>query len=163
MALLSSSTISAYRTRVRDLHNQLRRQRNGRTMLELRSDLNSTAQYWANKMASQRSMYHSNVYCNACDRSCGENVAGNWNSPDSVVLTGWRNSCRHYYNMVNGGYNRMGVGVQRASNGALYWAVHFCGPSTYCRALNVTCPDNCGFCCACASCTNWKSNDPWKP
>lgn len=168
---VSSAQLAAFRTRTRDLHNYLRKKRNGRTMLVLDSRLNATALKAAQLQASRNAMQHTNYYCTtfctgcstsnpSCTKAVGENVAGNWSTADSVVLQGWRNSCRHYYNMVNGGFNLMGVGVADSSTGVRYWAVHFAGKASYCAGKG--CPSSNSYCCACQSTGAWKTGDVWR-
>jgi uncharacterized protein YkwD len=169
---VSSTQLAAFRTRTRDLHNWLRKKRNGKTMLVLDSRLNYTALQAARWQASRDVMAHSGYYCKTfctgcnsvcnyctCSKAVGENVAGGWGTADSVCLQGWRYSCAHYYNMVNGGFNLMGVGVADAADGTRYWAVHLAGNRAYCGTSG-------GYTCACTSLGGgkyaWKSTDPWR-
>jgi uncharacterized protein YkwD len=175
MAGFTTAQLSAFRTRARDLHNALRKERNGKTMLALDSRLNTTALKAAEYQASRNAMQHTPFYCRAycsgcpssgctnacsCSKAIGENVAGGQTSVDFVVLSlgqGWRGSCQHYYNMVNGGFNLMGLGVAKSSTGKWFWAVHFAGRATICPGG--------GYCCRCVggSCKTWASNDCWRP
>lgn len=162
---LSSSQVTALRNRALVLHNNLRKDRNGKTMLSADSKLQATAQDWAQAQANANTMKHSNTFGKAYpNKSAGENVAGGYSTADSVVLQGWRRSCAHYYNMVNGGFNKIGIGVAQAKNGKIYWATHFSGNNSYCQGKG--CASNASYCCACngsnSSGWSWKGGDQWR-
>ncbi len=53
----------------------------------------------------------------------GENIAAGYGSAASVV-NGWKNSSGHYANMVNAGFNKIGVGYV-SFNGQKYWVQMF--------------------------------------
>lgn len=59
-------------------------------------------------------------------RSCGENIAAGYSSPEDVV-EGWKNSSGHYKNMVNSSYTKLGVGYAKRQFGewAHYWVQLF--------------------------------------
>lgn len=56
-------------------------------------------------------------------RTAGENIAYGQRSPEEVV-TGWMNSPGHRANILNGNFNKIGIGVYQ-SNGTLYWSQLF--------------------------------------
>ena len=56
-------------------------------------------------------------------RTAGENIAYGQRSPQEVV-TGWMNSPGHRANILNGSFNKIGIGVYQ-SNGVIYWAQLF--------------------------------------
>lgn len=56
-------------------------------------------------------------------RTSGENIAYGQRSPQEVV-NGWMNSAGHRANILNGNFNKIGIGVYE-SNGTIYWAQLF--------------------------------------
>lgn len=56
-------------------------------------------------------------------RTAGENIAYGQRSPQEVV-TGWMNSPGHRANILNGNFNKIGIGVYK-SNGVIYWSQLF--------------------------------------
>lgn len=56
-------------------------------------------------------------------RTAGENIAYGQRSPQEVV-TGWMNSPGHRANILNGSFNKIGIGVYQ-SNGVIYWSQLF--------------------------------------
>ncbi|NLZ83977.1 MAG: CAP domain-containing protein [Clostridiales bacterium] len=56
-------------------------------------------------------------------RTSGENLAYGQRSPEEVV-TGWMNSPGHRANILNGNFNKIGIGVH-SSNGTIYWSQLF--------------------------------------
>ncbi|MBH1940582.1 hypothetical protein I5677_06750 [Mobilitalea sibirica] len=56
-------------------------------------------------------------------RTSGENIAWGQKSAQEVV-TGWMNSPGHRANILNGNFNKIGIGVYQ-SNGRLYWTQLF--------------------------------------
>lgn len=164
----TTTQLSTWRSQALKTHNDYRLERNGRTMLTLSSALNNSAQkaaqYQANRNTMTHTPYYCSVYCSGCYGTCsgcncskavGENVAKMYSTNVYEALIGWRKSCAHYYNMVNGGFSLMGLGAANVGS-TVYWAVHFAGNHTYCT--------NGGYCCACAGnpCTQWKNTDPWR-
>ena len=91
----------------------------------------------AMQRAAEISVFYSHTRPN--DTSCfsfsvagnvrGENIASGYTSPEDVMY-GWTNSSGHYANMVNSGYNAVGVGCFKASDGTLCWVQYFSGGST---------------------------------
>lgn len=56
-------------------------------------------------------------------RTAGENIAYGQRSPQEVV-TGWMNSPGHRANILNGSFNKIGIGVYQ-SGGVIYWSQLF--------------------------------------
>ena len=57
--------------------------------------------------------------------SAGENIAAGYHSP-SAVVEGWKNSPGHYSNMINSGYNKIGIGMSIQPFGyGIYWTQLF--------------------------------------
>lgn len=52
-------------------------------------------------------------------RTAGENLAYGYNTPEAVV-EGWMNSPGHRANIMNGNFNKIGIGVYTDSNGTVY-------------------------------------------
>ncbi|MDF2952742.1 MAG: putative secreted protein [Anaerocolumna sp.] len=52
-------------------------------------------------------------------RTAGENLAYGYNTPEAVV-TGWMNSPGHRANIMNGNFNKIGIGVYKDSSGTVY-------------------------------------------
>lgn len=163
----TTTQITSMRNQNLKLTNQIRAQYGVKRALVYNSDLNATAQKHAEYMASRRIMQHSSegqsfYYGKYQSRfgSAGENVAGDWPvNVSDVVKLGWRRSCAHFYNMINGNWRQLGSGWAKDRYGRLWASVHFLGDKGYCSG----CPKGCSFCCACANCSSWKSSDPRRP
>ena len=56
-----------------------------------------------------------------------ENVAAGYRTP-ADVMDGWMNSPGHKANILNCGYQNIGVGVAKSSKGTLYWTQNFASP-----------------------------------
>lgn len=56
--------------------------------------------------------------------TAGENIAKGYLSAQSVV-NGWMNSSGHRANILNGSFNKIGVGAYTASNNTTYWTQMF--------------------------------------
>ncbi|HHX12390.1 MAG TPA: hypothetical protein GX731_06170 [Clostridiales bacterium] len=57
-------------------------------------------------------------------RTSGENLAYGQRSAEEVV-NGWMNSPGHRANILNGNFNKIGIGVHKSSNGTIYWSQLF--------------------------------------
>lgn len=57
-------------------------------------------------------------------RTAGENIAKGYYSAESVV-NGWMNSSGHRANILNGSFNKIGVGYAVGKNGTPYWTQMF--------------------------------------
>ena len=58
--------------------------------------------------------------------TAGENIAMGQKTP-SEVMNSWMNSSGHRANILNSTYTELGVGIQKDSNGTIYWAQMFIG------------------------------------
>ena len=81
--------------------------------LPTQSDAQTKAQAWANRLASENALYHSDIRDGINTRWCslGENV-GYGGSLDSIEVA-YMNSPHHRDNILNPGFNGVGVGVAR--------------------------------------------------
>lgn len=61
-------------------------------------------------------------------RSVAENVAAGYTSAGSV-MDGWMNSPGHKANILNCGYEQIGVGLAKSSSGTPYWTQNFASPA----------------------------------
>lgn len=96
-------------------------------VLKKNSCLQAYALAQAKRQATKNRMYHQNlrpVLVKCKMRGVAENVAFGFTSASSVQKA-WLNSPGHRRNMLNNSYNRIGVGVYKAKNGTLYYAVLF--------------------------------------
>jgi len=104
-----------------DLLNNTRVQ-NGRRKLNGHELAQRKAQAWAEKMAREQRMYHSNLTdgMGNCWRSLGENVG--YATTIQGVHDLWWSSAPHKKNILDTKWNGVGVGVAKASNGYYYLA-----------------------------------------
>ena len=58
--------------------------------------------------------------------TAGENIAMGQKTP-SEVMNSWMNSSGHRANILNSTYTELGVGIQKDSNGTIYWTQMFIG------------------------------------
>lgn len=58
--------------------------------------------------------------------TAGENIAMGQKTP-SEVMNSWMNSSGHRANILNSTYTELGVGIQKNSNGTIYWTQMFIG------------------------------------
>ena len=58
--------------------------------------------------------------------TAGENIAMGQKTP-SEVMNSWMNSSGHRANILNSTYTELGVGIQKDSNGTIYWTQLFLG------------------------------------
>jgi uncharacterized protein YkwD len=61
-------------------------------------------------------------------RSVAENVAAGYPTA-AAVMTGWMNSPGHKANILNCGYEEIGVGLAKSSSGTPYWTQNFASPA----------------------------------
>jgi len=80
--------------------------------LEVTPALMNDARAWSGVQASRGRMFHSKM-------GHGENVAVNYNTPQSV-MTAWMNSPGHRRNILNARYRYIGVGGVEGSGGRIY-------------------------------------------
>jgi uncharacterized protein YkwD len=160
------ATIKQMRLDLLNRHNNYRRQRGGRIMLEIHGALQRGAQDHADWMARTGIYGHSkdvnkaswNTFGDLLDSHYwggGENVASGISTVAAVMATSgrtWRTSCGHYYNMVNGGWAHVGFGISKSRYGT-FWCTRFGGNAN--GICGTRCPAGCGD-------HNFYSNDPWK-
>lgn len=94
--------------------------------LEKSSDLQKTAQSWAESMAKKERMKHGNSFVNPNFRYGGENIAMGYKNVD-VLMESWMNSSGHKSNILNKKYTHIGFGFAFSSNGQPYFCVQFGG------------------------------------
>lgn len=85
-------------------------------------DLYLKAQAWSNQLANSQSLYHSNLPDGIGYNWCrlGENVGYGYSMEQ--VHNAFMNSSGHRANILNGAFNRIGLGVTR-DGGGRYWVV----------------------------------------
>jgi uncharacterized protein YkwD len=93
----------------------------GLGVLPVQMDAQNKAQAWAQKLAAENTLYHSNLPDGISVRWCsiGENVG--YGPSISAVETGYMNSPPHKANIVNNKWNGVGTGV--AYNGPRVFTV----------------------------------------
>jgi uncharacterized protein YkwD len=91
--------------------------------------LGSKAAGWAQQMAAANSLYHQNLSALLGDGCCsafhtiGENImVGPGSMSAGSIEAAWRGSSAHWANITNGGFNYIGIGYYRGSDGRI-WAV----------------------------------------
>jgi uncharacterized protein YkwD len=129
-----SSTVAA---EVLRLVNQ-ERQQAGCSGLSSESNLEDAAQKHSELQADQNTMSHQlpgeasmgdRVTAEGYRwRGLGENVAAGYTSA-SAVMEGWMNSPGHKANILNCGFEEIGVGLAKASGGTQYWTQVFATPA----------------------------------
>jgi uncharacterized protein YkwD len=100
--------ISPYEKEVIRLTN-IERTSRGLQPLKVTEPLMRDAQKWSGVQASRGRMFHSKM-------GHGENVAWNYNTPESV-MNAWMNSPGHRRNILNPRYRQIGVGAVTSSRG----------------------------------------------
>jgi uncharacterized protein YkwD len=121
VALIALGACSPEEDRATELVNQSRNSV-GLPSLEVNIDLYLKAQGWSSQLASSQRLYHSNL----ADGNgynwyrLGENVGYGYSIEQ--VHNAFMNSSGHRANILDGGYNRIGVGVTR-DGGGRYWVV----------------------------------------
>ncbi len=89
----------------------------GLPALKTDKDLMASARQHGAWMARHRKMVHTR-------RNVAENIAMGYRTSDSAVR-GWMNSKGHRANILNRGYQRIGVGAYRTASGTIYWCQQF--------------------------------------
>ena len=111
-----------------DLHNKARINRWlwKSKPLEKNIVLMKYAQRWANKMAYNDKLFHSNMknIMSLGFNNVAENIAYGQNSPELVMKT-WMNCSGHRANILNSKMKEIGCGMSLSQNGKLYWCVVF--------------------------------------
>lgn len=126
-----SSTAQSYISQIVTLVNA-ERAKNGLSALTYDSTLQSAAQVRAQEIVSSFShtrpdgTYYSSVLkeFGVSYRRSGENIAWGQKTPEEVV-TAWMNSSGHRANILNAGYNKIGVGCNISASGTIYWSQLF--------------------------------------
>ncbi|MFC7532502.1 CAP domain-containing protein [Actinoplanes sp. GCM10030250] len=114
------------------------RQKAGCSDLTSESRLEAAAQKHSELQAQQNSMSHQlpgeasmgdRVTAEGYRwRGVAENVAAGYTSAASV-MDGWMNSPGHKANILNCGYEQIGVGLAKSSSGTQYWTQNFATPA----------------------------------
>ena len=121
VGLMALGACSPEEDRATELVNQSRNSV-GLPSLEVNIDLYLKAQGWSDQMANAQRLYHSNL----ADGNgynwyrLGENVGYGYSIEQ--VHSAFMNSSGHRANILDGGFNRIGVGVTRTPDGR-YWVV----------------------------------------
>ncbi|MCB0977862.1 MAG: CAP domain-containing protein [Acidimicrobiales bacterium] len=94
----------------------------GRRALPINPDAQAKAQAWANRLASENRLYHSNLASGIHVRWCGlaENVGYGAKTQD--VHASFMRSPAHRANILDTSWNGVGIGVAR--RGSRAWVVH---------------------------------------
>jgi len=121
VALTALGACSPEQDRATELVNQSRNSV-GLPSLEVNIDLYLKAQGWSDQMANAQRLYHSNLADgNGYNWArLGENVGYGYSLEQ--VHSAFMNSAGHRANILDGGFNRIGVGVTRTPDGR-YWVV----------------------------------------
>jgi len=132
---LSSQDSSSQTSQIISLVNRERAQA-GLESLKADAGLSRLAQLKAEDMAKNRYFSHTSpTYGSAFDmmqnagisyRTAGENIARGQKTAEAV-MNGWMNSSGHRANILGSGYNRIGVGCAKGSDGTPYWVQIFAG------------------------------------
>lgn len=115
LTLLLSACMSPEQTRAHDALNRDRRTHR-LAALPTHETLNKKAQAWAEKIARDNRLSHSNLSQGlpSCYRAAGENVG--YSSTIEATQTSFMNSPRHRANVLDRKWTHVGVGVARNGN-----------------------------------------------
>ena len=121
VALMALGACSPEQDRATELVNQSRNSV-GLPSLEVNIDLYLKAQGWSDQLANAQRLYHSNLADgNGYNWArLGENVGYGYSLEQ--VHSAFMNSAGHRANILDGGFNRIGVGVTRTPDGR-YWVI----------------------------------------
>jgi len=109
--------------RLLELHNFERNSRSIKS-LELVNDLNKYAQNYAEYMAKNDALIHSNISVLLKDyNACAENIASGQRTPEEVVKA-WMGSYGHRSNILSSSYKHVGFGCFSVE-GKIYWCAVF--------------------------------------
>ncbi len=110
------------------------RQKQGLQPLRANWELSRVAQYKSKDMADKGYFAHqSPTYGSPFDmiksfgikyQSAGENIAYGYTTPQQV-MNGWMNSSGHRANILNKGFEQIGVGIATNNKGVKYWTQMF--------------------------------------
>lgn len=108
----------------------------GISPLVLDLKLNKTAQRHSEDMVENNFFSHTNLSGQSpFDRmaedgisymAAGENIAYGQRTPEEV-MNSWMNSEGHRNNILNGAYNKIGIGIAVTEYGTIYWTQNFIG------------------------------------
>jgi uncharacterized protein YkwD len=103
----------------------------GLPALRTSSSLTSIARSWSNHMAATHSLVHNPSLGSQVSgwRQVGENIAMAWSASQAQSL--FMGSSGHRANILNRGYNYVGIGVTKASDGSLWFTVDFMQSASY--------------------------------
>lgn len=112
------------------------RKANGLKPLTLNKELSNVANIKSRDMIEKEYFDHTSpTYGSPFDmmkifnisyKTAGENIAMGQKTP-SEVMNSWMNSSGHRANILNSSYTELGVGIQKDSNGKIYWTQMFIG------------------------------------
>jgi Cysteine-rich secretory protein family len=104
------------------------------------STLTSIARAWSAHMASTKSLVHDPTLASQVSgwSSLGENIAMAYSSSQANTL--FMGSAGHRANILKAAYNRVGIGVSRASDGSYWFVVDFEQTSGYHAPATHTAP-----------------------
>lgn len=133
--LESKNTFSEEQVEVLNLVNK-ERKANGLKELTLSKELSDVANIKSKDMIQNGYFDHTSpTYGSPFDmmkkfgisyNTAGENIAMGQKSP-AEVMNSWMNSSGHRANILNSSYTQLGVGIQKDSNGTIYWTQMFVG------------------------------------
>jgi uncharacterized protein YkwD len=89
------------------------------------SVLSKRAQEWANWMAKNKNMVHSQIKGTRFPFEA-ENIAYSYSDIDNVIEV-WMNSEGHRANILNATYTHAGFGVSKSKDGTIFWCAQFGG------------------------------------
>jgi uncharacterized protein YkwD len=126
LAISAAACMPAEERTFLDRTNALRADRGIPTLME-HDTLTAKAEDWAQHMAATGQLSHSNITSGLGDlawRALGENVGVSWPTGDTLqsLQDAFASSPVHRSNMLNGTYNKMGVGVATSADGRV-WVV----------------------------------------
>ena len=134
----NSSNINGFSKEQVEVLNLVNKERkaNGLKTLTLNKELSNVANIKSRDMIEKGYFDHTSpTYGSPFDmmkkfnisyNTAGENIAMGQKTP-SEVMNSWMNSSGHRANILNSTYTELGVGIQKDSNGTIYWTQMFIG------------------------------------
>ena len=134
----NSSNINGFSKEQLEVLNLVNKERkaNGLKPLTLNKELSNVANIKSRDMIEKGYFDHTSpTYGSPFDmmkkfnisyNTAGENIAMGQKTP-SEVMNSWMNSSGHRANILNSTYTELGVGIQKDSNGTIYWTQMFIG------------------------------------
>ena len=132
----NSSNINGFSKEQLEVLNLVNKERkaNGLKPLTLNKELSNVANIKSRDMIEKGYFDHTSpTYGSPFDmmkkfnisyNTAGENIAMGQKTP-SEVMNSWMNSSGHRANILNSTYTELGVGIQKDSNGTIYWTQMF--------------------------------------